>query len=285
MIRAALILILIGALAVMAFALAGDAGHAGIEWLGWRIDMTAAAAALTVLFAALAAIVFWRLVLWAVETPKRRARARAETRRRQGIEVLGRGFLASAAGDGPEARRLAQKAAALVDDAPALVRVLAAQAAEAAGDTVAANAAYNAMLGFPEMRLAGLRGLMQTALMRGDHTLALRHAQTAFGLTRTARWAWRALLEWRLESGDWAAALELVRTALDRKIVSPLVAERARAALLATSAASLEGSVDERQRAQALEFAVQAAKLKPGFAPGVVMAARLWAADDKLSRA
>ena len=285
MIRAALVLTLICALAVMAFALAGDPGQAGVEWLGWRIDMTAAAAALAVLFAALAAIVFWRIVLWVVETPKRRRLARAESRRRQGIDVLGRGFLAAAAGDGSEARRLAQKASELVEDAPALVRVLAAQAAEAAGDAVAANAAYNAMLGFPEMRLAGLRGLMQTALMRGDQAAALRHAQTAFGLARTARWAWRALLEWRLESGDWAAALDLVRNALDRKIVSPLVAERARAALLAALAAQLETSPEPKVRSQALDSAVEAAKLQSGFAPGVVMAARLWAADGKPARA
>jgi HemY protein len=145
--------------------------------------------------------------------------------------------------------------------------------------------AYNAMLGFPEMRLAGLRGLMQTALAEGDKLTAVRHAETAFGLARTARWAWRALLESRLEAGDWASALDLVQGALDRKIVPPIVAERARAALLAASAASLEGADEPRKRAQALDFAAQAAKLKPDFAPGVVMAARLLAADGKVAKA
>ena len=38
----------------------------------------------------------------------------------------------------------------------------------AAGDRGAAASAYNAMLGFPEMRLAGLRGLMQAAQADGD---------------------------------------------------------------------------------------------------------------------
>jgi HemY protein len=141
------------------------------------------------------------------------------------------------------------------------------------------------MLGFPEMRLAGLRGLMQTALAEGDKLTAVRHAETAFGLARTARWAWRALLESRLEAGDWASALDLAQGALDRKIVPPIVAERARAALLAASAASLEGAEEPRKRAQALDFAAQAVKLKPDFAPGVVMAARLLAADGKVAKA
>lgn len=285
MIRVALVLFVISALAVAALALGGDAGAANLVWRGWQVDTTAAAALLLILFSALLATVFWSFLKWLLEAPQRAARARAESRRKQGAEALARGFLAAAAGDGSEARRLAQKAADLADDAPALVRVLAAQAAEAAGDLPAAKAAYSAMLGFPDMRLAGLKGLMQTALAEGDKGAALRHAQSAYGLAKTARWAWRALVDSRLEAGDWAAALDLVQGAQERKIVSPLVADRTRAALLAASAASYEAGADERMRAQALEFALQSVKLKPDFAPGVVMAARLLAADGKAGRA
>ncbi|OJU10783.1 MAG: heme biosynthesis protein HemY [Caulobacterales bacterium 68-7] len=297
MIRAILVVILIIALAAAALAFTGDPGRANLVWLGWRVDMTASSAMLLSLFAALVAALIWRLVIWIVEAPQRAQRARADQRRRQAGEALSRGFLAVAAGDGSEARRLAQKAAELSDESPALTRVLAAQAAEAAGDLAAARTAYNAMLGFPEMRLAGLRGLMLTAQADGEPEIALRHAETAYGLAKTARWAWRALFDARIAAGDWAAALTLVQGALERKIVSPLIAERARAALLAASAAELEQPsparregdeappVDERKRAQALDFAQQAAKLRPDFAPGVVMAARLLAADGKLSRA
>ena len=285
MIRVAIVLFLVAALAVAALALGGDAGEAHLVWRGWRVDMTAAAAALLVLFVSLLATIFWSALKWILEAPRRSARARLEARRKQGAEALARGFLAAAAGDGSEARRLAQKSADLADDAPALVRVLAAQAAEAAGDLPAAKAAYSAMLGFPDMRLAGLKGLMQTALAEGDKPAAIRHAENAYGLAKTARWAWRALVESRLEAGDWAAALDLVSGAQERKIVSPIVADRTRAALLAASAASLEASPDQRLRDQACDFAQQSAKLQPDFAPGVVMAARLLAADGKVSRA
>ena len=285
MIRVAFALFLVAAVAVGVLAVTGEPGRAALEWMGWRVEMTAAAAALLTLFSALAFTLIWRGVIWIVEAPRRAARARAEAKRRSAIEALSRGFLAVAAGDGSEARRLAQKSSELAEDAPALVRVLAAQAAEAAGDMAAAKSAYGAMLGFPEMRLAGLRGLMQTELVEGDKVAALRHAETAYGLTRTARWAWRALLEARLEAGDWAAALDLVQGALERKIVSPAVADRSRAALLAASAASLEDNPDPKARAQAREFAAQAAKLKPDFAPGVVMAARLLAEDGKAAKA
>src|SRR4030095_555699 len=87
---------------------------------------------------------------------------------------------------------------------------------------------------------AGHKGLMQLALSQGARETALRHAQEAYGEARTARWAWRAILESKRETGDWEGSLELVKGALDRKIVPPIVAERARAALLAASAAQLE---------------------------------------------
>ena len=285
MIRAGLVVFLVAAMAAAILALTGDAGRTSIVWLGWRADMTAAAGVLIVLLGALAATIFWQTLLWILAAPQRAARSRAENRRRQGSEALTRGFLAVAAGDGSEARRLAQKAADLADETPGLVRVLAAQAAEASGDAAAIQAAYTAMLGFPEMRLAGHKGLMQLAAARGERETALRHAQEAFGEARSARWAWRALLEARLEAADWSAGLDLVNSALDRKIVPPVVAERARAALLAALAAQLEHAPDAKARNQAQDSAVAAAKLQPGFAPGVVMAARLLAADGKIGRA
>ncbi len=284
MIRIALAVFVVSVLIVGALALQGEPGLASLTWLGWRVDTTAAAGVLLIGLLALLATVFWRALVWLLESPARAARRRIETRRRQGAEALTRGFLEAAAGNGSEARRLAQKAAELAEETPQLVRILAAQAAEAAGDRAAARAAYGAMLGFPEMRLAAHRGLMQTALAENDIAEALGHAESAFGLARTAPWAWRAVLEARLERGDWAGALALVQGALDRKIVSPLTAERARAALRAASAASLEAQGDAAA-VQALDFAQAAAKSHPDFTPGPVIAARLMTAEGRGPRA
>jgi HemY protein len=285
MIRAALVLIFLAAAAIAIAAVQGEPGHASLQWLGWRIDMTAVAAAVLILLAGLAAIVFWRVFGWILQAPRRAARARAESRRRQAHDLLARGFLAASGGDGAEARRCALKAADLSDDSPVLVRVLSAQASEAQGDAAGARSAYAAMLGFPEMRVAGHRGLMQAALAEGDREQALKHAEAAYGLAKGARWAWQALLEARLAEGDWKAALELNKGALERKIVPPLVAERTRAALLAACAAQSGQGADAKARAAALDQALEAARLRPGFAPGVVMAARLLHESGKADRA
>jgi HemY protein len=279
MIRTAIVVLLLCVATVVAVALQGDPGVASLTWLGWRVDTTAAAGILLIGFTALLAMVLWRAVFWLLAAPARANRAAAETRRRQGAESLARGFMAAAAGDGPEARRLAQRAADLTDETPQLVRILAAQAAEAAGDKAAARAAYGAMLGFPEMRLAAHRGLMQLALAEGDRNGALRQAQEAYELAHTAPWAWRALFASRLEAGEWTQALTLVSGALDRKIVSPLFAERARAALQTASAATLMSGT------AAVDLALAATRARPDFTPASVLAARLLTAEGRGARA
>jgi HemY protein len=84
--------------------------------------------------------------------------------------------------------------------------------------------------------------------------------------------------------------MELMQGALGRKIISPLTAERARAALLTAYAASRETPGDktggeERARQAALEDAQTAARLRPDFAPAAVVAARLLADDGRSARA
>jgi HemY protein len=123
MIRTSIAVLLVSLLIVAVISLQGDPGVASLTWLGWRVDSTAAAAVLLIGFSALLASVFWRVLAWLVEAPRRAAQAAAATRRRQGAEALTRGFLAAAAGDGPEARRLAQRAADLSDETPQLVRI------------------------------------------------------------------------------------------------------------------------------------------------------------------
>ncbi|MFZ4066026.1 MAG: heme biosynthesis HemY N-terminal domain-containing protein [Phenylobacterium sp.] len=285
MIRTGLFLVLVALAAALALGLAGESGRVAIVWLGWRADMTATALIVLVLLASFLAFAAWRLLLWVAETPRRAAAARVEARRRQEIEVLTRGFTAVAAGDGAEALRLAAKATDLGVEAPALARLLSARAAEAAEDPVAAEVAWTGMLAFPDLRLAARRGLTSLALARGDRAGAVQHAEAAFALARTARWAWRLLLEARLEAGDWEAARDLLKTGQDRRIVSPDVAERGRAALLAASAAQLDLTGDARARSRAADYALEAARLQPGFAPGVVMAARLLSAQGKAGRA
>jgi HemY protein len=158
------------ALALVAFllALASNPGRASADWLGWRIDTSAAFVFVAVLaFAALVAAA-WTGGAWLVRSPSRTARAREETARREGLDRLTRGYLALAAGEPNAAGRLAAEARGVDGAAPMLARLLAAQAAEAEGDDAAAQAAYAALLETPEAQSAARRGLARLAARRAE---------------------------------------------------------------------------------------------------------------------
>ncbi len=280
MIRTLLILVGITVLITAAIGLLGDPGQASLTWLHYRIDSSAAAAVSILGFLGFCAVCFWNLALWLSRSPQRAERARAEARRRQGDEVLTRGFMAVAAGDGNEARRNAVKALDLSDNV-SLVRILTAMAAESSGDAMATRAAYTAMLSVPELKLAGLRGLMQLAHSQGDRAEAVKLAAEAYNQPRPAMWAFETLFEASLQAGEWAEGLALIEGALSRKLISPIFSERAKASLMVASAVALEAS-DE---AQALDYATRAAKLQPQFTPAAVIASRLLCKANKLGRA
>jgi len=281
-IRSLFILLGILLLIFLAAATTHDAGQASLTWAHYRVDTSAAAIVIFVGLLALAGVLFWNVALWLARSPQRAERRRLDLRRRQGDEALTRGFMALAAGDGKEARRLAIKAVD-VSDNTVLVRILSAMAARESDDATAARAAYTAMLGVPELKLAGLKGLMELAQREGDKPEAMRLAGEAYAQPRPSMWAFKALFDARLEAGDWREALSLIDGALNRKLISPLFSDRAKASLMAASAAYLDSAGEDVD--QALDYAARAAKMQPSFTPGPVIAARLLMRANKPGRA
>jgi len=192
--------------------------------------------------------------------------------------------MAVANGDGIEARRLSVKALDLCDNV-ALVRILGAMAAEVSEDILAAKSAYTAMLSVPELKMAGLKGLLGIAQSQNNQPEALRLATEAYQQPKPHAWAFRAIFEAKLEATQWSEAQALLDGALSRKLISPLYCERAKAALMTARAYALSRSEVNTQRDQALEQAHRATKLQPQFTPAAVLAAKLYAQSSKLGRA
>lgn len=274
-------LFLVASLATaLAFWFSERPGTVVANWLGWRVESSISVGILALVFATFLCLSLWRLVLWIWTAPARAARAKESQRRKRGLRAAAEGLVAAAAGDAAEARRLTHKAERYLDE-PLIIRLLKAQTGEAAGDLGATQNAYAAMLGFPETRLLGHRGLMLAAQRRGDHETALAHAREAYALAKTARWASDAMFEAHVLAGDWAAARALVSEAEKRKLISHTIAERRRAALLAAEAAELEST----DGGKALALAQDAVKRAPDFAPAAVLAARLLNRSNKGAKA
>jgi len=277
LIRVGLALLAGMALALLAVAASGEPGVLTAEWLGWRLDTSAAAGAVLIGVVALLAVGFWRLVIWIGEAPQRAARLRADTRRRDSYTALARGYLALAGGDGEEARRMARRATDAAEDAPILSGLLSAQAAEISGEDATARAAYEALLSYPDAQGAARQGLARLSWRSGDRAGALEQARAGEIAGQGGGWAWRMQFDDRLEAGDWDGALALLGGPRAKRALSADKAARARAALLTVK--SLDAGPEAATR-----DAVKAAGLSPEFAPAAVTAARLEASGGRPGR-
>ena len=218
--------------------LAEQPGSVTAEFHGWRLDTSVGVLAVAIAVLIMLAVGGWLLYRWIVGAPGSLLEGWFDSKRRRGYRELTRGLAAVAAGDGVEAQKHARKAEKLLDE-PSLTLLLSAQAAQLAGDRVAANRAFTAMLEDQQMAFLGLRGLIAQALSDGDQAKALAFARRAFELRPQAPWVVHSLFDMQAQLGEWKAAQDTLEAGVRRKVVPPdkgralkavLLVERSRAA-------------------------------------------------------
>jgi HemY protein len=274
LVRGALVLIALMALAGFAAWLADQPGRLALTWFGWRIEAPAPLLALGLLLALIGAFVVTWALAWAVALPQRRRLKRQQ----KGYANFAAGMVAVAAGEADRALSLADKARRQLDD-PALSRLLVAHAAQLKGDAALAHEAYLALSRDPGTAFLGTRGLLADARRGNDRAEALQQAQRASRLRPSSPFAAEAELQLLVESGDWGGARRRLEVARKKKAVTreAAAALSARLDLAEAQAALLRG--DHRM---ARQWAERAAKVLPEHpAPPVLMAR---AADHHAAR-
>ncbi|MBM3534608.1 MAG: heme biosynthesis protein HemY [Alphaproteobacteria bacterium] len=261
--RTLLYLIQLALIVAVAIWLAEQPGEVRIDWMGWRVETSAAILALLVLALVWVLAVLRGMWLWLRRAPGQFVEARRERRREEGYEALGRGLAAVAAGDASEARRLARKASNLLDEPP-LTRLLSAQAAQLGGDEVEAERQFEAMRADPATEFIGLRGLLAKALRDGDRERALALAERALELKPGLPWLLKQTFSLQAEAGKWRAAMGTLADAAGRGAVTKEVARRARTAMLTARAEETDDP------GEAKHLLIEAVDLSPCFAPAAV---------------
>ena len=199
----------------------------------------------------------------------------ARNRREKGIEALSQGLLAVAAGEGKQAQDQATRAAKYLDDSRA-TRLLAAQAAECAGDDNRAEAVYREMLDDERTRFVGVRGLMKQRLMAGDTQTALQLAHKAYALKPRHGEVQDTLLSLSTQQGDWKGARAVLRDKRKQGDMPQEVHLRRDAVLALQEAREV---LDQGNSISAREAAISAAKASPDLIPAAVLAARSYMAQ------
>ncbi|HMM09746.1 MAG TPA: heme biosynthesis HemY N-terminal domain-containing protein [Paracoccus solventivorans] len=197
------------------------------------------------------------------------------SRERKGYRALAEGMLAVASGEGRAAQAHAQKAAKYLDQ-PHLTNLLAAQAAETAGDARHAEQVYRTMLTDQRTRFVGIRGLMQQRLAMGDTATALRLAEKAYALKPAHTGMQDVLLDLQTRAHDWKGARTTIKDKRRHGLLPKDVAIRRDAVLALQEASEV---LAQGNSISAREAAISANRASPDLVPAAVLAARSYLAQ------
>ncbi|RJL13947.1 heme biosynthesis protein HemY, partial [Paracoccus siganidrum] len=253
-----------------------------LEYAGTEIVLTPVKALVALLVLMVAAWVVFKLLGLALafirflagdETAINRYFARS--RERKGYDALAEGMLAVASGEGKLAQDKAAKAGKYLDR-PHITNLLAAQAAEVAGDGNRAQEIYRQLLDDDRTRFVGVRGLMRQKLAQGDTATALLLAQKAYALKPKHKEIQDTLLELQTKEHDWKGARAILKEKR-RQGELPKDVHLRRDAVLALQEAS--EVLAHGNSISAREAAISAAKASPDLIPAAVLAARSYVAQ------
>ena len=278
---------LLAGLLFVALYFAYHPGGVTLQWLGYRVDMHVGAALFLVAVAFLVLQFLGWLLGLILRTPKNVSLALSNSRKAKGYRALTRGLTAVAAGDAGEARRQAKLAHDLLGEPP-LTLLLAAQAAQLAGDEGSAERYFDRLTQAPETALLGLRGLTMGALKRGDEAAALTYAEKATAVAPQAAWAAETAHSLQVKDGKIEAALHSLNQLSRAGGMAPKDAQRRRAALITEQARRiLAGEGGDANRAMALgREAVKLTREAPGeFVPARLILSRALLRQGKAKEA
>jgi HemY protein len=274
LLRGALVLIALMALAGAAAWIADQPGRVEVTWFGYEIAAPAPLLALGLLLLAVAAFILTWALAWAAALPQRRRLKRQQ----KGYANFAAGMVAVAAGEADRALSLADKARKQLDD-PALSRLLVAHAAQLKGDAALAHEAYLALSRDPGTAFLGTRGLLADARRGNDRVTALEQAQRASRLRPSSPFAAEAELQLLVEAGDWEAARQRLELARKKKAVTR---EAATALSARLDLAEAQAALARNDHRMAKQWAERAAKVLPEHPVPPVLMAR--AADHHNAR-
>ena len=226
-------------------------------------------------------IALWSLLTWMWYLPKRVKSGFGRKRGQNGLDALEDALLSSESGHGDRACKQARRAGELLKR-PALTELVAAKAAEAAGNQEDALAHFTALLDTPKTKAVGLHGLARLAFNSGDYGTAIEMAKQASETPKSGKWPLDFLLKSQISLNDWDGAIETLGMAEKRKTMGKETSARMQCVILAAKSSALETS---GERDLALETALKAINAHTAFAPASALTARLLHQDGQSKKA
>ncbi len=169
-------------------------GQMSITWMGYQIQSSVgiALACLTIVLAGTVTVFY--LYQWLQSAPKRLREWRRKRRDKRGNESVSKALVALASNEGNEALRQSRRALKLVSDTH-VVKLIHAQALEAANFLDEAEEIYHSLLHEKGTAFLGFKGLSLIAQRRGDIKIAIAYLQDALELRPKSGWVVNEMLK------------------------------------------------------------------------------------------
>ena len=214
-------------------------------------------------------IFVWAIIRRILGIPALFSRAAANRKHNRGVDALSNAIIAMQTGDPQKAKQLAREARVKLGDNSA-AQLLEAQASVKLGNWQDAREQYREMMEDPETAVAALTGLFDQAKQQGRDDAALKFAQKAVSMAPKLEWANTAVFDDLTKS-------ELYDEALEHLINQPKSRENREATKRTDGVlrAAIAKQVEESNPDKAVQYASDALKRIPDFAPAALIAARV----------
>ncbi len=257
-------------------------GTVDVVWNDYAISLHLGIFLLFLTLFTIVAVAFFRIIGAVVNMPAGMSRRRRERNRKKGFQALTRGFVAIAAGDAKKATALARDVRHLLPDETGLPLLLEAQAARLRGDEGAARHTFEQLLGDKDAGFFGVRGLLKSALDKGEHEKALSYARQALAQNPGQPWILKSVYDLELLTHRWDDAMRTLPRARKAHAVDPAQARKDEIALLMIRAEIARTTGNEKAW---LRDAEQAVKIDHGFTPAVAAVSEYYIGLGKHGRA
>lgn len=264
MIRAIVFLLKVALLVTLAVWVADRPGTVSIDWMEYTFTVHVGLFLLAALGVMLFGMFAFRVIMDIVNLPQTIQRMRERRRHDKGYRSLTLGLTAVAAGDTKHAGYHAFRARKFMPRDKGLPVLLEAQVARMEGRDEDAQKKFTNLMKNKDTAFIGVRGLLQAAMEKEDHTHALSMAREALKLYPKQPWILRVVYQLEIRAHDWAAAHKTLDRLEKAKGMETPDIESDRVAMLL---AEVDDLLSRDERDAAFKKLKEAHKIDGHFAP------------------
>lgn len=266
--------------------LVSQEGTMTIQWMEYTIRVHIGLVLFLVFLSLIFVLFLHKFWIELVTFPKKWKRYRQDIRNKKGHESTMRAFVSLAAGDVKHANYHAYRAGTLLSDQgaeqQAIPLLLQAHTARLQGREQDEKEFYQTLFDNKETTILGLQGLARSLIERGDDEEALLLARQSEKKNHRQPWILKLLYDLEIRTKDWESAIETLKKATRRGVISKEQAQSDQKALFVHLA---DLSLQEGRKNDAVNYLQKAHKIDPVFIPMAIQLASVYLEQGKRRKA